>query len=73
MAKEKETKTEAAEKLFPIEELKNKSRLPDIIFDGVCVAKGWKSGKQVSKLEFDESVLAWMSSPMGGKKNVKRS
>lgn len=58
-------------KYVAIEELKIKHETPDSVFEGVKVAKGWKTGKVVTEDAYEEAVREFNKSPIDGRE-VKR-
>lgn len=57
--------------LFSIEELKEKNKTPDRVFEGMKAAENWKTGKAVSQEEYETALKGFLESPMGGKKVKK--
>lgn len=57
--------------LFSIEELKEKNKTPDRVFEGMKAAENWKTGKAVSQEEYEAALKGFLESPMGGKKVKK--
>ncbi|MCM1161496.1 MAG: hypothetical protein NC412_09760 [Roseburia sp.] len=60
------------EEYAAIEELKEKERTPDAVFEGVKAANGWKTGRMVTEKDYKEAVDAFGKAPMDGRK-VKRN
>ena len=50
-----------------IEELRVKLKTPASIYSGVCAAKDWRPGKEVTEAEYREAVAAFSGAPMGKK------
>ena len=50
-----------------IEELRVKLKTPASIYSGVCSAKDWRPGKEVTEAEYREAVAAFSGAPMGKK------
>ena len=50
-----------------IEELREKHKTPASIYSGVCAAKDWRPGKEVTEAEYREAVAAFSGAPMGKK------
>ncbi|MDD5106045.1 MAG: hypothetical protein PHC49_10560 [Desulfuromonadaceae bacterium] len=59
-------KPEAAETLHPVTELAELSGLSRAHLAGLCRAKGWAEGKQVTAAEFTSAMDAFENRPMGG-------
>ena len=69
------TTTNTPPELLSIEELKEKNKTPDRIFEGVKAAENWKPGKAVKQEDYETALKGFLESPMGGKKvkkDVKR-
>lgn len=61
--------------LFTIEELKEKNKTPEAIFQGARAAEGWRPGKMVSEEEYQKALDGFLKRPMNGKevkKDAKR-
>lgn len=61
--------------LFMIEELKDKYKTPESIFQGTKVASGWITGKMVAEEEYKKAIDGFLKGPMNGrgvKKDAKR-
>lgn len=52
--------------LYPVEELASSRGIKPGELAGLCRAKGWASGKQVSEAECEAAVEAFSNRPMGG-------
>ncbi len=50
-----------------IEDLRIKMKTPASIYSGVCAAKNWGPGKEVTEAEYEAAVLAFSGAPMGRK------
>lgn len=61
------TDNQSTTDLFTIEELQAKNNTPQSIYQGVCVAFGWRSGKMVSESEYGNAVKKFASTPIGKK------
>jgi hypothetical protein len=59
-------KSTAQEKLQPVAELAAERGMPAPHLAGMCRAKGWADGKQVTATEFETAMTAYMRRPMGG-------
>ncbi|MDD2853533.1 MAG: hypothetical protein PHY09_16735 [Desulfuromonadaceae bacterium] len=59
-------KPEPAETLHPVTELAALSGLSSAHVAGLCRAKGWSEGKQVTTAEFTGAMDAFENRPMGG-------
>lgn len=69
------TTTNTPPELFSIEELKEKDKTPDRVFEGMKAAENWTTGKAVTQEEYEKALKGFLESPMGGKKvkkDVKR-
>ena len=51
-----------------IEELRDKYKVSDAMFEGVKAAKKWKSGRQVEENEFTKAVEDFKTAPIDGRK-----
>jgi len=49
-----------------IEALAQKYRVPNAFISGVCVAQGWRPGKQVTHAEFEKALASFKKSKIGG-------
>lgn len=68
------TKKDSPPELLSIEELKEKNKTPNRVFEGIKAAENWRSGKAVTEADYQKALDGFMKSPMGGKKvtrNVK--
>ena len=53
--------------LGSIEELRDRYKVSDAVFEGVKAAKGWKSGRQVSDDEFLKACEDFKTAPIDGR------
>ena len=51
-----------------IEELRDKYKVSDAVFEGVKAAKKWKFGRQVEENEFTKAVEDFTAAPIDGRK-----
>ena len=51
-----------------IEELRDKYKVSDAMFEGVKAAKKWKSGRQVEENEFTKAVEDFKTAPIDGRR-----
>lgn len=51
-----------------IEELRDKYKVSDAVFEGVKAAKKWKPGRQVEEDEFTKAVEDFKTAPIDGRK-----
>lgn len=65
------TTTNTPIELFKIEELKEKNKTSDRIFEGMKAAENWTTGKAVTEEEYQRALKEFLESPMGGKKVKK--
>jgi hypothetical protein len=65
------TTTNTPPELLSIEELKEKNKTPDRIFEGITAAENWKTGKAVTQEDYEKALEGFLKSPMGGKKVKK--
>lgn len=59
--------------LFSIEELKEKNKTPETVFQGMKAAENWKTGKAVTEEDYKKALNNFLKSPMGGKKVKKNA
>ena len=55
-----------------IEELRDKYKVSDAMFEGVKAAKKWKSGRQVEEDEFTKAVEDFKTAPIDVEKRRRR-
>jgi hypothetical protein len=67
MAANKITDADKAHGLFDIQELKQKLKTPDSIFQGVAAAEKWRPGKMVTEDEYKKVLDNFLKSPIKGK------
>lgn len=68
MAEERE-----AESLRSIEELREESKISQVVFEGVKAACGWKTGKRMKAVEFGAAVQAFLSAPVDAREADKEA
>lgn len=52
---------------FKLEELRERKKTPAPVYSGVCAAKNWGPGKEVTEAEYEAAVRAFSGAPMGRK------
>lgn len=66
------TKTSPPE-LLSIEELKEKYKTPDKVFNGIKAAENWRAGKAVTEADYQKALDGFMKAPMSGKKVTRNA
>lgn len=67
MAVNKITDADKAPELFDIQELKQKLKTPDSIFQGAAAAEKWRPGRMVTEEEYKTALDNFLKSPIKGK------
>lgn len=70
MQEKAEKKTAAAITDYEtIEMLREKNGISNAVFEGVKAANGWRTGKQVTKSEFEKACRDFKNASIDGRKN----
>lgn len=56
---------QAAGKLYPVENLKDRTNTGEALHRGVCSERGWKAGRMLTEEEYKRAVEVYKKQPMG--------